>query len=68
MLKSSSLSGFLREKHVRQLIPIAHSTLWMWVREGKFPTPIKLSAKVVVWDAKAVQEFIQQSLLKGGSL
>lgn len=57
----SNITGLLREKQVRQLIPIAHSTLWLWVREGKFPTPIKLSAKVVVWDAKAVQDFITAS-------
>jgi len=62
--QSNTQYGFLREKQIRQLIPIAHSTLWLWVREGKFPTPMKLSPKVLVWDAKAVREFIEQNISK----
>lgn len=54
-------TGFLREKHVLQLVPVAHSTLWAWVREGKFPAPLKLSERVTVWRSSEVQSFISQN-------
>lgn len=52
--------SFLREKHVRQLIPVAHSTLWAWVRSGRFPSPIKLSDRITVWRSADIQKFIDQ--------
>jgi predicted DNA-binding transcriptional regulator AlpA len=54
-------TGFLREKHVLQLVPVAHSTLWAWVREGKFPAPLKLSDRITVWRSSDVQSFISQN-------
>jgi prophage regulatory protein len=51
-------SGFVREKHILQLIPVAHSTLWEWVNTGKFPAPLKLSKRVTVWKRADVEEFI----------
>lgn len=48
----------LREPQVLKLVPISRSTLWQWCREKKFPSPIKLSARVTVWDAKQVLDFI----------
>lgn len=40
------------------LVPIARSTLWEWVRSGKFPAPVKLSARVTVWRAEDVRSFL----------
>lgn len=53
-----SQTCFLREKHVRNLIPVAHSTLWTWVRAGRFPAPIKLSERITVWRSEDVESFI----------
>ncbi len=58
---TSNSASFLREKHVRQLIPVAHSTLWAWVRAGKFPAPLKLSDRITVWRNSDVQAFIKQN-------
>lgn len=52
---------FLREKQVRRFIPVAHSTLWAWVRSGKFPSPLKLSDRITVWRNSDVQAFIKQN-------
>lgn len=54
-------TGFLREKHVLQLVPVAHSTLWTWVRNGKFPAPLKLSERITVWRSCDIQHFIAQN-------
>ena len=31
------------------ILPISSATLWAWVRAGKAPKPIRLSAGVTVW-------------------
>lgn len=56
-----TVTSFLREKQVRKLIPVAHSTLWAWVRSGKFPPPLKLSDRITVWRNSDVQAFIKQN-------
>jgi predicted DNA-binding transcriptional regulator AlpA len=57
---ASPTASFLREKQVRKLIPVAHSTLWAWVRSGRFPAPLKLSARITVWRDSDVLAFIKR--------
>jgi prophage regulatory protein len=49
----------LRQKQVLQLLGISHSTLWEWVRKGRFPRPISLGPNTRAW----LQEEIDQHLL-----
>ncbi|MGA7180922.1 MAG: AlpA family phage regulatory protein [Thiobacillaceae bacterium] len=49
MLNQKPNAGFMRERQLRQRVPVSHSTLWAWVREKKFPAPLKLSERVTVW-------------------
>lgn len=44
-----SPKGFIRERQLRERIPVARSTLWKWVRDGQFPPPLKLSSGVTAW-------------------
>lgn len=39
-------------------LPVSPTTVWRWVREGRFPKPFKLGASVTVWDAAEVEAFI----------
>ena len=57
---ASITTSFLREKQVRKLIPVAHSTLWAWVQAGKFPAPLKLSDRITVWRDSDVQTFVDE--------
>ena len=61
---SESTGGMLREKHVLKQVPVAHSTLWNWVRDKKFPAPIKLSEKVSVWSQDEVSAWIEAKFQK----
>lgn len=40
---------FLRLPQVLARVPVSKSTLWGWVRAGKFPKPIKLGPMTTVW-------------------
>lgn len=52
--------GFIREADLRKIVPIGATTLWRWVREGKFPKPVKLSERVTAWRAEDVREWLSQ--------
>jgi prophage regulatory protein len=49
----------LRQKQVLELLGISHSTLWEWVRKGRFPRPISLGPNTRAW----LPEEIDQHLL-----
>jgi predicted DNA-binding transcriptional regulator AlpA len=45
-------------------LPVSAATIWRWVREGKFPKPIKLGASVTVWDIEEVDQFVAARTLE----
>ena len=47
------------------LLPVSSTTVWRWVREGKFPKPFKLGESVTVWDAAEVERFVAERSTKG---
>lgn len=59
-------SGFLREKHILKLLPVAHSTLWEWVRGGNFPPPKKLSENVSVWSEAEIDAWLEAKFADQG--
>ncbi|NQY20848.1 MAG: AlpA family phage regulatory protein [Campylobacteraceae bacterium] len=56
------MNNYLRIKKVMKLTSIARSTIWLWVKENKFPKPIKISPKITVWEKDKIQEWIQNKM------
>ncbi|MCZ4314790.1 AlpA family phage regulatory protein [Comamonadaceae bacterium G21597-S1] len=52
------VTGFLRQWQVLAYIPISKSTLWRRIQAKTFPQPIKLSARVTVWRAEQIRDWI----------
>ena len=42
-------TGYSRLSQLLPYLPIAKSTVESWVKIGKFPAPVKLSATVTAW-------------------
>lgn len=40
------------------LIPISKSTLWNWVKSGRFPRPVKLGPRVTAWRVSELRDLI----------
>ena len=40
-------------------IPVSKSTWWAGVKDGRFPQPIKLGARVAVWRAADIRALIE---------
>ncbi len=51
-------SGFARCPVVAKACGVGESTIWLWVRKGKFPKPVKISERVTGWRAENVHEFL----------
>ena len=54
------MSNFLRIKDVMKMTGIAKSTIWLWVSEGKFPKPIKLSPRITIWKENEIAEWMSR--------
>ncbi len=57
------MSNFLRITEVMKMTGLAKSTVWLWVKEGKLPKPIKLSPIVTVWEEDKINEWQKAQLI-----
>lgn len=60
MVEFTQTGGFIRERQLLQRIPVAHSTLWQWVSQKRFPAPLKLSERVTVWRLADIEAWEKQ--------
>ena len=42
------------------IYPISKAQLWKLVKEGKFPSPIKLTPRITAWRVEDIREFIEK--------
>jgi prophage regulatory protein len=48
---------FLRDIEVAIRYDISRSTIWRWLKEGKFPRPVKLGAASTRWLISDLEEW-----------
>lgn len=53
-------TGFVRLPKILELIPVSETTWWDGVREGRYPPPVKLSARCSAWPVASIQRLIEQ--------
>lgn len=53
-------TGFLRLPQVLSVIPVCKSSWWAGVKSGRYPKPVRLSARSVGWKAEDIQALINQ--------
>lgn len=51
---------FYRVKTVAEKLDVCPDQVWRMSRSGRFPKPIKLSPRCTVWDAEAVENWVEQ--------
>ena len=57
---TATTTRYYRMKHIlSDILPVNESTIWRWVKDGKFPKPMKLADKVTVWDAQEVDAWVR---------
>jgi len=53
------MNSYLRITDVVQKTGIAKSTIWLWVKQKKFPKPIKLSPRITVWAEDKIDAWLK---------
>lgn len=53
-------AGFLRLPQVLAVFPVSKSVWWDGVRTGRYPAPVKLSARTTAWPVEAVRALIER--------
>ncbi len=53
-------TGFLRLPQVLRVIPVSKTIWWEGVKSGRFPKPIKLSARCTAWRAEDIHQLIKR--------
>lgn len=48
-------------------LPFSAPTLWRKVKEGTFPPPVKLSARVSAWQVGTVRAWLEMQITAGAS-
>lgn len=51
--------GYTRQNQlIPGIVPISKSTLWAWVKDGKFPKPVKLGPRTTAWKVSEIRDWI----------
>jgi len=58
----ASSTQFLRLNHLKERLGVSGSSIWAWVKAGKFPKPVKLSENTTAWNAADVEAWSQSRI------
>jgi prophage regulatory protein len=53
-------TGFVRLREVLTVIPVGKSCWWEGVKSGRYPKPVKLSARCTAWKAEDIRDLIKR--------
>ena len=53
------MSNLIGYAEVLRRLGLSHATVWHERKNGRFPAPIRLSAKRIAWDESDIQEWIE---------
>jgi len=51
-------SAYVREPVVAAILSCSHATLWRWVKDGRIPSPRKLSPRVTAWNVGELRQYL----------
>jgi prophage regulatory protein len=51
----------LRMKQVLEIVPVSKSTVWQWVKDGKFPVPSRWGNRCTVWSLDEIHKFMEDA-------
>lgn len=54
----------LRIRQVLELVPVARSCLYNWIREGRFPPPLRIGPKTSAWRETDIRAWLDSQSSK----
>lgn len=52
--------NFFADKDMAARYQVSRQTVWRWVREGRFPKPIRLGAAAIRWSEEDILKWEQE--------
>lgn len=52
-------TGFVRLPQILAVFPVSKSTWWLGVQQGRFPQPVKLTARITAWRVEEIKALIE---------
>jgi prophage regulatory protein len=59
--RQEMIKRYLRLPQVLERIPVSKSTWWAGVKNGTFPRPVKISARITVWSEQEIDEYVNST-------
>jgi prophage regulatory protein len=63
VVKNTNEKTLLRMKHLTEKLSLSKSTIWLWIRNNKFPKPNKING-VSVWKRDTIDQWINENINK----
>ncbi len=60
--KGEAKSKFIRLEQVKTRTGLSRSTLYAYIREGRFPAPVTISTRCVAWVESEIDDWISQRI------
>ncbi|PTR16973.1 AlpA family transcriptional regulator [Nitrosospira sp. Nsp2] len=60
--KNPPQTGYIRASRLAPSLDISEATLWRWTKNGTFPAPARLSARVTAWSIKDVEAWLKSKM------
>ena len=59
-MEETKSKKLLRLKQVLERVPVGRSTLYNWVKTGRFPKPIQIGTRCAVWHEEYIDNWIEE--------
>ena len=56
----NKLSKFYRVNDLTSLLSMGKSTIYAWVKAGRFPKPIKVSPRMTLWSSEDIDQWLNK--------
>ena len=67
-VKENFIGRMLRAKGAAAFLGLGESTFWRWVKDGRLPKGIRLSARATVWKVADLEAFLEQQTSRQGGV
>jgi prophage regulatory protein len=63
-MQSSTIQGerLLRLPRVLERVGVSRSTAWLWIRQGRFPKPVKIGPNISAWRESEIEQWIAERI------
>lgn len=55
---NQTATRLLRMKQLQEIVPMHRVTIWRMTQDGRFPAPVRISARSVAWKSDEIEAWL----------